>query len=426
MALSQKQHLSYHQATHRINIWVGAVRSGKTYSSLLKLIDIFKNGPQGDIMIIGVSRESIQRNILGQLYTLMGFPIPSSKTNETKLFNHRVYFVGASDEGAVRKIQGATLAAAYVDEVACIPQPFFKMLLSRISVKGAQLLATCNPEGPAHWLKKEYIDRCRELDLAYWNFTLDDNPSLDPSFVENLKKEYTGSWYRRLILGEWALAQGVVYPDFDDLNKYKDDYPNPNFYVAGIDYGTTNPTCCLVAGMSPKQWPQIHVEKEYYYDGNVTGRQKSDSELADEIKDFLANYNLRAVYIDPAAASLKVELRNRGLPVQDAKNDVLFGIKTVNKFIANKNLVVHISCKNLLEQIQSYAWDPKAALVGIDKPIKINDHSCDSLRYLILSTFPEGLLGHIDDNITIEQVRRQIYDDSGWGGVDPISGNAYY
>lgn len=410
MALSPKQNLSVYQATKRFNIWVGAVRSGKTHASILKLIDIIKNGPPGAGMIIGVNRDTIQRNVLLQLYKFLGFPPPTTKTTETKLYGRNIYFVGAHDEGSVRRIQGSTLAFSYVDEATCIPSPFWRMLLSRLSVKGSQLLATCNPEGPHHWLKKEFLDRKAELDLISWNFTLDDNPSLDPKFIANLKKEYTGSWYQRLILGEWAMAQGAIFSEFDQDNTFDKDFPSPTFWIAGLDYGTTNPTACHIAAITPKMWPQIRIEEEYYYDSVKAGRSKTDAELADDIKAFIGWKPIRALYVDPAAASIKLELRNRDIPVLDANNDVLFGIKMMSKFIANKNLVIRKSCRILTEQIQGYAWDHKAAERGEDKPIKKDDHAVDSCRYL-LSAFPSGQLSSIAEDLTIDQLRKYVYGD---------------
>lgn len=418
MPLSQKQIISFNQATKRFNIWVGAVRSGKTYSSILKLIDIIKNGPEGSIMIIGVNRDTIQRNVLLELYKFLGCSPPSTKTTETKMYGRNVYFVGAHDEGAVRRIQGSTLAGAYVDEATCIPAPFWRMLLSRLSVKGSQLLATCNPEGPAHWLKKEFIDREDDLDLISWHFTLDDNPSLDPFYVENLKKEYTGAWYKRFILGEWAVATGIVFDSFDEDNIYVNPLVTPNYYVAAVDYGTVNPTCCHIAGIRPRIWPQISFEDEYYYDSAKAGRSKTDAELADDIKAFIGWKQIRALYIDPAAASLKVELRNRDIPVLDAKNDVLPGIQVTAKFIHGKNLIVHKSCKNLIEQFQSYQWDPKAADRGEDKPMKVNDHAVDCARYLCYSAFPEGIFSHPDEFLTMEQLRQKVYGET----FNPIGG----
>lgn len=413
MSLSPKQAMSLYQATKRFNIWVGAVRSGKTHASILKLIDLLKNGPKGDVMIIGVSRATIQRNVLNELYKFLNMPPPTSKSMEARLYGRNVYFVGANDESCVRSIQGATLSLAYTDELTCIPEPFFRMLGSRLSVKGAQLLATCNPSTPSHWLKKLYIDRANELDLIHWHFTLDDNPSLDEKYKENLKKEYQGThWHKRYIEGLWAAATGMVFDGFDEDNMFSERMETPNYYVASADYGTINPTCCHIAAISPTRWPQIRIEDEYYYDSQKSGRTKSDAELAKDIKDFIGYKSIRAFYIDPAAASLKIELRNLDIPVMDAKNDVIAGIQIMNKFIYGKNLVVHRSCKNLIEQIQSYQWDPKSLESGIDKPLKIADHATDCCRYLVASCFPQGVFSHPNEEMSIDQLRRHVYGDN--------------
>ena len=406
---------------------MGAVRSGKTFSSILKLIELIKKGPQGHVMIVGVNRETIQRNVLEEMYRLLGFPVPSSKSTETKLYGRNIYFVGAHDESSVRRIQGSTLALAYVDEATCIPAPFWRMLLSRLSIKGAQLLASCNPEGPAHWLKKEYIDRAHELDLIHWDFQLDDNPSLETSYKENLKKEYTGMWYKRYILGEWAVAHGLIYDSYDSLNEYEQVKNNPNYRIMGIDYGTSNATAAVIGAISPRHWPQICIEKEYYYDSAAKGRSKTDAELADDIVDFIGVTPVSAIYVDPAAASLKIELRRRDLPVLDAKNDVLEGIKVTSKFISGKNIAIHKGCRTLIEHIQTYSWDPKAADRGEDKPLKVRDHICDALRYLVYTAFPYAEFDHPDSNLTIDQLRRKVYEDNeGYGFMNPGMSGGYF
>lgn len=423
--LSEKQVQSFQEANKRFNIWVGAVRSGKTYSSILKLIDVIKNGPPGNGMIIGVNRDTIQRNVLLELYKFLGFPPPSTKTTETKLYGRNIYFVGAHDESSVRRIQGSTLAFAYVDEATCIPSPFWRMLLSRLSITGSQLLATCNPEGPAHWLKKEFIDRADELDLVSWQFTLDDNPSLDSKYKESLKKEYTGMWYKRYILGEWAVAQGLIYDAFDNDNLYTLPGETPNYYIVGIDYGTSNATAAVLCAVSPRRWPQIRVEAEYYYDSVKKGRQKTDAELAQDIFDFVAYKSVSAIYVDPSAASLKIELRRRDLPVIDANNDVIEGIKVTSKFISGKNLVVHKSCTVLHEVLQTYAWDPKAADRGEDKPLKVREHIADALRYACYTAFPQAEFSHPDEHLTHDQLVKKVYGGGGHGFMnDPVGG--YY
>ena len=413
MPTSPKQNKSFAEATHRFNVWVGAVRSGKTYASIERFIYDLKHGPKGDAMIIGVNRQSIQRNILNHLYEQLGFKTPTGKAEKDTLYGRTVWFVGAPDISAVSTIQGSTLALAYVDEATNIPEPFWRMLESRLSIPGAKLLATTNPEGPSHWLKKDFIDN-PNIDLAYWSFNLDDNPSLDETFKTQLKASYTGLWYNRYILGEWALSHGAIFDCYDHYNEYTNDFPAPNYYIVGIDYGTTNATAAVLCAVSPKTWPQIRVESEYYYDSAVKGRSKTDQELVRDIKDFIGCKNVSAIYVDPAAASFKIALRQHDLPVLDANNDVLLGIKICSKFIGGKNLVIHKGCKVLREQIQSYAWDPKAADRGEDKPIKRSDHCVDALRYACCSAFPTGEFAHADEHINYDQYRRQVlgYDET--------------
>jgi PBSX family phage terminase large subunit len=380
-----------------------------------------RSGPKGDAMIIGVSRDSIQRNVLPTLYKILGFPIPTAKTMQAQLYGRTVYFVGAHDESSVRKIQGSTLAVAYVDEATCIPLPFWRMLLSRLSISGSQLFATCNPEGPAHWLKKDFIDRAGDLDLISWHFTLDDNPSLDESYKTNLKKEYSGMWYARYILGEWTVSHGLIYDMWSNENIYTAPKNNPHYYVVGCDYGTTNATAAVLIAVNYNEWPQLCVVSEFYYDSAIAGRSKTDAELVDDIKKWIYPIQPRAIYVDPAAASFKLALSQADLNVLDGNNDVLLGIKLTGKYLANLNLLVNKSCKNLIEQIQTYQWDAKAAERGEDKPVKKLDHLVDALRYCICTAFKTGNIGNPNDNKSIKEIRREIYGDSGMN--DLLYGN---
>lgn len=409
--MSPKQDDSFNEATHRFNIWVGSIRSGKTYSSILKFIEELKHGPAGEAMIIGVNRESIGRNILKPMYKHMGFPEPSQKQPKDILYGRTVYFVGAPDVGAVSSIKGSTLALAYVDEITEIPESFFKMLEGRLSIAGAQLFGTTNPDGPAHWFKKQYIDKAKDIDLVYWNFNLDDNPTLDEEFKKRIKASYTGLWFNRYILGQWSLAYGAIYDNYDSDNEYENPFPAPSYYVVGIDYGTTNATAAVLLAVTPNKWPQIRVESEYYYDSAKKGRSKTDQELVRDIKDFIGYKNVTAVYIDPAAASLKIALRQEDIPVLDANNDVLLGIKTCSKFIGGKNILIHKSCITLREQMQSYAWDSKAADRGEDKPVKKADHSVDALRYALTPFMKTGEFSNPDEYLPYDQLRRKVFQD---------------
>jgi len=410
--LSPKQILSIQDCDARMNFWIGSIRAGKTFASILSFIYALKNGPPGDAMIVGVSRTTIQRNILKELFGLMDFPEPNENKMYSMVYGRRVYYVGAKDERAVAVIQGATLALAYVDELPKIPKQFFKMLQGRCSVPGAQIFATGNPEGPSHWLKKEYIDDLT-LDMKHFKFTLDDNPSLDQKYIENIKKEYSGVWYQRLILGEWSVADGLIYDHFCEDNLYEGEHFPPAYYIAGIDYGTSNATCCLLAGVYPKGFTKVRIIKEYYYDSRATGRSKTDSELAIDVYHMLKGYsNLRTVYVDPSALSFKIELDRRGLPVEDANNDVLNGIKVVSSMLFNKQVSINKECVNLIESFHSYIWDTKAADRGEDKPKKESDHGVDACRYLLYSEFPDAETDDDRHEWTAEKWRREMREYS--------------
>ena len=412
MTYSEKQIRSYNEATAPFNVWVGAISSGKTHISVKKLIERLKHGPQGDVLITGVSRTTIQHNVLSLLYPQLGFPMPSPKSMQDRIYGKNVYFKGVHDSGAYKDIQGMTLALAYCDEVVNMPHNVWNMLIGRLRIPGAQLLATCNPEGPSHWFKKEILDQAEEKSVKYWTFLMEDNPSLTKDYVDRMKKMYLGMWYKRYILGEWAVAHGLIYDCFDNDNQYTNPLDNANYYIVGVDYGTSNATAAVLIGVRPTRWPQIAVEEEYYYDSVKQGRQKSDDELANDIYKFIQYKNVAAVYVDPSAASFKIELRKRNIPVIDAKNDVIDGIKVVSKFISGKNLVVHKSCKTLIEVLQSYSWDPQAADRGEDRPLKKFEHIADALRYAIYTAFPYSEFNHPDQNITIEQLKKDIYGNN--------------
>lgn len=386
--LSDKQIHSFKESNSRLNIWEGSVRSGKSFISLLRFVKALREGPPGQAMIIGVSRDAIQRNVIIEICSLMGMPPPTPKSSQMNILGRTVHLVGANDERAQRRIQGSTLAVAYCDELTLLPQGFFKMLLSRLSVPGAQLFGTTNPDSPFHWLKTEFLSRT-DLDMEVFKFKLDDNPSLTQEYINNLKKEYSGLWFKRFILGEWVLAEGTVYDLFDEELHLIDNPPGPaDYYSIGIDVGTTNPTVFTMVGYSRKYYPNVWLEREYYYDSKKVGRQKTDTEFAEDLKAFIGNNPVRCIYVDPSAASFKLECMRQGITgIINADNDVLNGIRFVSNLLSNGTFKVLRCCSNTIREFQTYRWDEKVSLRGEDKPIKEFDHCLDSLRYVLHTHF---------------------------------------
>ncbi len=201
----------------RLNLFCGSVRSGKTVGSLLLWALWAAETPRGaPLLMAGKTRETLRRNCLDLLGQLLGpahFAVFEGRAR-ARLFHHEVILSGAADARAESRLRGLTLLGAYCDEVSLVPEDFFAMLLSRLSAPGARLFGTTNPEHPGHWLKRRYIDRAGELDLLLEDFVLEDNPFLPEGYVENLKREYTGAFYERYILGRWVAAEGAVYPLF--------------------------------------------------------------------------------------------------------------------------------------------------------------------------------------------------------------------
>jgi len=394
-SLSEKQEFAYVASEHRLNLFHGSVRSGKTFSSILRFAKELRHGPPGDFLISGVTRETIQRNLGSDFKRITGFDLPPVHSNYFRVWGRPVHILGASDLQAERKIQGSTLAGAYVDEAALLPESYFQMLLSRLSVTGAKLIATMNPQSPYHWMKANYIDREHELDLKSFHFTLDDNPSLSDHYKESLSKEYTGLWYKRYIEGLWVLAEGVIYDCFDDERHVILAPPRPaQYHVIGVDVGTTNPTCFVAIGYHPEGSPPLWCEKEFYYDAKKEGKTKSYSELAEDFVNFAEGMNIRGIYVDPAAAAFIAELRRLGVTnIFPADNDVLNGIQTQYTFLRDGAYRICANCSEVRREYGAYMWDAKASDRGEDKPLKVHDHTKDAERYPLYTFFSKVLSG---------------------------------
>lgn len=405
MELSHKQIESWAASTTRdhFTIWDGAIRSGKTIISLIAFIHWLTHAPTGPVAILGKTRTTIIRNILDVIAMIApkaigGYGMTSDRV---KIMGRWVWIIGANDAQAESKIRGLTLAGAYVDEATLLPEAMFVQLLGRLSVKGARLFATTNPDSPSHWLKTNYIDRIDTLDgWGFWHFTMDDNPGLTPEYVAAKKKEFTGLWYRRFIEGEWVSAEGAVYDMWDPTAHVVpwDSLPRMvDCYAVGIDYGTQNPTAALILAMGENG--HLYLADEFRIDANNRGHGTwTDREQSEALLRWLkekqhfphpenADLHPRRLIVDPAAASFKVQLQqDNAWGLTDADNDVLYGIRLTANGLASGWLHVSDRCTGFIAEAPGYSWDPKAQLAGTDKPIKTADHSLDAARYALTTT----------------------------------------
>lgn len=393
LALSPRQIESCVHSDARVNLWEGSIRSGKTIASLLRWLRFVATAPRGgELVVFGRTRDAIARNVFGPLTDPSLFGPLAAMVKYTagaptaSILGRRIHVIGTSDASAAKVIQGLTVAGAYGDEVSLISESFWTMMIGRMSVPGAQLFGTTNPDGPAHWLKRQVIDRAGELGYRIFRFRLDDNAWLtanNPEYVAQIKREYVGLWYRRYILGEWVQAEGAVYDMWDPARHVvrADALPVMERVLSlGVDHGTTNPTRGLLVGMAERR---LWVLDEW---APATGL--TDGAQSQLLRSWLGGREPEPwrrpewVYVDPAAASFKMQLFHDGMTnVANAHNDVLAGIRTVASLLGTDRLQVSDACTRLIDQIPGYTWDPKATAKGIDAPLKADDHEADALRY---------------------------------------------
>ena len=277
-----------------------------------------------------------------------------------------------------------------------MPESFVNQATGRCSVDGSKMWFNCNPDGPYHWFKQNWINKCKEKNILYLHFTMDDNLSLSEKIKTRYRSMYTGVFYKRYILGLWAVAEGIIYDMFSEdehIVKYDEIkgklINNPSCRYVSCDYGTQNATVFLLWNKATDgNWYCI---REYYYSGRDKSKQKTDAEYAEDLKKWLGDTKIRAMIVDPSAASFIAELRKRKYKVLKARNDVLDGIRLVATLLNLKKLFFCNSCENTIAEFQSYIWDEKAADRGEDKPVKQYDHAMDAVRYFVYTILSNQL-----------------------------------
>lgn len=380
---SPKQIEYWKNANHRWNFKTGATRAGKTYIDYWMIMRRIRErvGKPGLIVILGVTKSTIERNILEPMRNIYGDKMVGTINNENKcrLFGETVYCLGAEKVSQVSKVRGSSIKYCYGDEVAEWNEEVFELLKSRLDTEDSCFDGALNPQGPNHWLK-EFLDDT-ELDIYCQKYTIFDNPFLPKKFVDDLCKEYSGSvYYKRYILGEWALAEGLVYPMFSREKHINHDvpeyHPNSQYFVT-IDYGTVNP---FAVGLFEFRGRRSIMIKELHYDGRKDGRVDNE-EYYKLMCEMIGDLPIQYILVDPSAAGfIETVKKYAKYIVRGADNDVLNGIQEVTKYLNYGLLEIHESCIETIKEFESYAWDDDS---NEDAVIKENDHHMDLLRYYV-------------------------------------------
>lgn len=385
----QKKILAFPYSKYDAIICDGAVRSGKTSIMMWAFVRWAMENFSGQRFgICGKTVDSCSKNIIvpftamtlaKEKYTMRWRR--SEKILEVRRGTTTNWFevFGGKDESSAALIQGRTLAGVLLDEVALMPRSFVEQALARCSVDGNKKWFSCNPESPQHWFYLEWIKKHDERNALYLHFTMRDNPGLTEKVIEQYESMFSGVFYDRFIRGLWVVAEGLVYPMFDERN-ITDEVPESGEYYMSCDYGTLNPFSAGLWCWNGKVATRV---REYYYSGRDERSNKTDEEYYIELEKLAGDLPVKSVVIDPSAASfIEVIRRHKRFRVQKAVNDVIPGIATTARYIQDGTIKVYRSCKDAIREFGLYRWDEKSTE---DKPIKENDHAMDDIRYFTMT-----------------------------------------
>lgn len=417
MQLSRKQNEYIVNATHRWNIKSGAVRSGKSYVDTAFVVPFRireRAGKEGLNVILGVSKESIERNVLKpmrEIYTDKLIGVINNR-NVARICGEDIYCLGAEKISQVAKIQGSSIKYCYGDEIAKWNKEVFQMLKSRLDKPYSCFDGSCNPEHPTHWLK-EFLDS-PELDIYLQQYTIFDNPYLDEKFVQELCKEYAGTiYYDRLILGLWKRAEGAIYKKFADspesfkceiVNRYSEGAERKQFRKTdivsielGIDFGGSQSGHSFVARGYTDDYRDVVVlkskrilAKDENEDIDSNRLDELFCSFVQEVIDKYADYkkhngrieycNVESVFWDNAETVLGNSIRNaveRRFPwiaVKPAKKKAINDrIRCTVRLMGAGRFFITDDCESLEAAFSDAVWDKEVT----DKDERLDDGSTD-------------------------------------------------
>jgi PBSX family phage terminase large subunit len=423
--LSEKQVEFVLEATTKWNLAHGPMRSGKTIGTLFRFMHAVDRCPDSKIWMIGHTSSTIFDNAVRLILEQPPLDKPDPlgifrpfcywKKHDRELIykEKKISTCGSRDSSSVGRIQGSTMSLVYGDEMTLWGEDFIQTVDTRLSNPWSKGFGSMNPVYPSHILKK-WIDQASNGNPDYYalQIMLDDNPFLDQEYKDRIKNSLSGVFYKRNYLGIWCLAEGAIFDFFDRPFHVKEKPPRcAEYWIAGIDDGTSNNFVCLLVGIDsgvkeqigPMRW----VEKEFVWNSRDKGRGLTTSEKAQHVREFLEPYAIKGIYVDPSAAALKLEMRRAGLTVIDAGNDVFNGISTITSYMYNGSLVICSECKNTIREVESYVWDPRASEKGEDAPLKRDDHCIDAMRYAVYTHKVNSYQPYAHSSVDYQKTRFQ-------------------
>ena len=394
MSFTKKQRDFLDNANHRWNIKEGATRSGKTYLDYYVIPMRIRRvaGLPGLVVILGNTKGTLTRNIIEPLQQMYGTALVSGirSDNTAMLFGEKCYCLGADKANQVDKIRGSSIKYCYGDEVTTWHEDVFTMLKSRLDKPYSKFDGTLNPESPHHWVKK-FLDS--DADIYRQSYTIDDNPTLDPDVVANLKREYSGTvYYDRYILGLWTPAEGVIYRHIADAPQdfVLYDLPAIMFATIGVDFGGNGSATAFNCTGFTSGMDQIVTLKEYYKKG-ITTPLELERAFIRFVRDCQREYFVGDAYCDSAEQTLiqglRVACAREGLAINihnARKGPINDRIRFFCRLQAARRHKIMRGCTHTMEAFQNAVWDPKHLTedVRLDNGV-YNIDSLDAQEYAV-------------------------------------------
>lgn len=380
----------------------GSIRSGKTIACICSFLSwSMERFEDQNFILAGKTIGSLKKNVIGPMQQILAaWRIPyhyvRSGENYMTIGANTYYLYDAHNESSQDKLQGLTAAGALADEAALFPQKFIDQMIGRCSVDGAKVFLNCNPESPAHYVKTELIDKAKEKSIYHLHFTMDDNLALSPKTKDKFQRMFSGVFYRRFILGEWAATDGLVYPQFaDGKDRFvvDDAPPDIQYAVIGVDFGGSKSAHSFTLTGFTSKFQQVVVLDEYYHPNDQEHGRLSPKQLDAAFVDFVrrakAKYRVYEAYCDNAEQTLIEGLtvtaaqERLGIHIQNAaKRPINDRIAFYNSMIAQDRFRVLRHCKAHIKALEEAVYDP-------DEPVKdirlddgtTNIDSLDSMEY---------------------------------------------
>lgn len=303
-----------------------------------------------------------------------------------------IYFLAGDKE---EKIRGYTVDFFCIDEPIEIDITIFNQLMARMRGKVLKqrfgLLAT-NPGAETHWIWQKFYGK-PQPGYFYVETNSRDNIYLPDNYVKNMEDAYDEDWARRFLDGKWGAYAGQIYKAFNpDEHVIEHRKRNYKYIIAGIDFGSANPSCILTIGITEDN--TVIVLEEYY-------KPSTSVHLAEKLKKLHEKYKYKKVYCDPSAHDLITQTHALGVPIVKADNDVDSGIAKIKSMFQKNKLyiegtkkvfieeewITRTKCSNLITELQAYRYDRTSLGKNAnEKPLKKDDHSCDALRYALIET----------------------------------------